>query len=396
MSTTWIKITPDEARQHKLYGTSGWLIVFSIGLLIGIASEFALAHTVGISFGELLSDNNPAISYYLKFAIEVLAIVAIYWALFTKAPFFRKFTSGVLVGLFPLVSLVGYDLSIPDFGIALVKGAASWAISCAVWVTYLQKSKRVRVTFEHCIQSDDPEFKSHITTRENSRPQTVSTTSEKVHDTVKIPPSRSLIPSPNFADSKFENGLSPMNDDTKNEEEFWATAMAELEVGPRRQGLWAKAFAESNGDETKSKVAYLKARVQQLMAAENAAKVEQEADLKKASSTEDSSSISRESDLKEAISLFARNKDVSDEQISLIVLNAESSILVSLCNTYTGNTLLHLCAKRGMVREFKMLLEAGADPSRSNNNGVRPEYMTENELIKQLCHNTREETKRNE
>jgi hypothetical protein len=39
--------------------------------------------------------------------------------------------------------------------------------------------------------------------------------------------------------------------------------MNEVETGQRRPGVWAKAFAECDGDETKAKVTYLKARVQQ-------------------------------------------------------------------------------------------------------------------------------------
>jgi len=61
-----------------------------------------------------------------------------------------------------------------------------------------------------------------------------------------------------------------MNTESLTEEDNWATAMAEVESGQRRPGVWAKAFAESEGDETKAKVAYLKVRVQQLTHAANA------------------------------------------------------------------------------------------------------------------------------
>jgi hypothetical protein len=40
--------------------------------------------------------------------------------------------------------------------------------------------------------------------------------------------------------------------------------MNEVETGQRRPGVWAKAFAECDGDDTRAMVAYLKARVQQL------------------------------------------------------------------------------------------------------------------------------------
>lgn len=56
---------------------------------------------------------------------------------------------------------------------------------------------------------------------------------------------------------KPEQGIKPAT-----KEDHWATALAEMEGGTKRQGVWAKTFAESDGDETQAKVAYLKARVQ--------------------------------------------------------------------------------------------------------------------------------------
>lgn len=71
---------------------------------------------------------------------------------------------------------------------------------------------------------------------------------------------------------------APLTLDMSTEEDFWATALNELETGQRRPGVWAKAFAECDGDETKSKVAYLKARVLQLTEAAKAMAAQQEAD----------------------------------------------------------------------------------------------------------------------
>ena len=50
---------------------------------------------------------------------------------------------------------------------------------------------------------------------------------------------------------------------TFHEEDIYAAALSELESGATRPGLWAKAFAESEGDEPKSKALYIKLRVQQ-------------------------------------------------------------------------------------------------------------------------------------
>ena len=48
-----------------------------------------------------------------------------------------------------------------------------------------------------------------------------------------------------------------------SEEDMYAAALAELQSGTTRPGLWAKAFADSEGDENKSKALYIKLRVQQ-------------------------------------------------------------------------------------------------------------------------------------
>lgn len=46
------------------------------------------------------------------------------------------------------------------------------------------------------------------------------------------------------------------------EEEIYAEAIRELERGVRRDGLWAKAFAKSGGNEDKTKALYIELRVQ--------------------------------------------------------------------------------------------------------------------------------------
>ena len=47
-----------------------------------------------------------------------------------------------------------------------------------------------------------------------------------------------------------------------DEEAIYAEALVELKSGKTRPGLWAKAFAESEGDESKSQALYIKLRVQ--------------------------------------------------------------------------------------------------------------------------------------
>lgn len=51
---------------------------------------------------------------------------------------------------------------------------------------------------------------------------------------------------------------------TSTEEQIWALASHEMGSLNRNEGLWAKCFAEADGDDAKTKVAYLRQRVTQL------------------------------------------------------------------------------------------------------------------------------------
>lgn len=176
-----------------------------------------------------------------------------------------------------------------------------------------------------------------------------------------------------------------MSTESSIEEDYWATAMAEVDSDHRRPGVWAKAFAESDGDETKAKVAYLKSRVQQFSDAGKLIQAQQEATRQQAAEKTRVEALERKLTVDDAIATFVKNKELLNEQLMLIVQLADLPPLISVCNSITGNSLLHLCAERNMAVEVNVLLAAGADPNRSNNTGVRPEFMTSNLLIRQLC-----------
>lgn len=52
--------------------------------------------------------------------------------------------------------------------------------------------------------------------------------------------------------------------DYQEQESLYAKAAEELESGQRNDGLWARCFAESSGDETKAKARYIQKRVERL------------------------------------------------------------------------------------------------------------------------------------
>ena len=49
-----------------------------------------------------------------------------------------------------------------------------------------------------------------------------------------------------------------------NEDPFYDAVAAEIQQGHLKHGLWTKAFAEANGDQTNARVIYIRERVTQL------------------------------------------------------------------------------------------------------------------------------------
>lgn len=65
---------------------------------------------------------------------------------------------------------------------------------------------------------------------------------------------------------------APADDAVASDEELWARAMSEADSQNRRQGLWAKCFAEARGVEPAAKARYMSVRVAELKAEIKAAR----------------------------------------------------------------------------------------------------------------------------
>lgn len=218
MRKTWKKVPLAEAQIHPLYGVKNWLIVFAIGPILGglldLGALSGEAHKAGLTIWELLANESPVISFFLiSLWIRAGLVSVIYWALFEKHPNFRLIASSLLLASGPITVLVGAIYPFDGLGQVLAVSLFPWVISCGIWVTYLNRSKRVRVTFDNEI----------------------------------------LVESPDAASLRADL-----------EEALWAIALEEVEGGGRMQGLWAKAYASCNGNEAAAKAAYMRDRVKQL------------------------------------------------------------------------------------------------------------------------------------
>jgi Protein of unknown function (DUF2569) len=248
MHRNWVKIAPSLAKSHSLYGVKNWLAVFAFGVLFGLARELAdvgeAARRAGISLTDFLAADHPSI-VFLRFVLlaEAGVVVAIYWLLFTRSPHLRKAASALLLLSWPLIAMVGVTTQGADVGEALALSMFPWIFSCAVWVSYLNISRRVRVTFENLVIESDS-----ILSRNEPRP------------TESIPGPPAAVASTRVTtQSKPIRPTLPESSSLRSDA-HWEAALLEFESDSRRKGLWAKCFANANGDESRAKAMYLMER----------------------------------------------------------------------------------------------------------------------------------------
>jgi hypothetical protein len=391
MSRLWKKVPLADAQNHPLYGVKNWLAVFAFGVLIGGVRELGSlnveAHKAGLTITELLAIDDPAISFVkISLWLNVGIVSIIYWALLTKNPKFRLIASSLLLASWPMAALIGVVYPFDGLGEALAFSIFPWAISCAVWVTYLNRSKRVRVTFENEIligPSESRVVPSHDSYPSGARtePQTIATPLATRQDSSAMP----IASSPE--NQRPITTAAPMSADT--EEAFWAAALQEVEGSGRKQGLWAKAYASSNGNEAAAKAAYLRDRVQQLVHESIVREAEERTNRERAAAA---TATARANELQLAAEnieklkmLYVSGKKLSAAQISLLARASEQdNTLAALWERFSGETLLHWCARYSLEHEASMLLKSGANAAAGNGNGQKPYALASEGQLKKL------------
>lgn len=313
-SRTWMRVTAEEAKKHSLYGVRGWLIFFAFSTLIGFANTVTPVNEVaikaGISLGTLLSVDVPEASF-IKWVLWIHGsiVVAIYGLLFSKHPGFRSVSIYLLLGFWPAVALAGFLNPFPALGEGLVLSFIPWAAYCAIWVTYLQKSERVRVTFEHSVKAgqDNVVGSSHPPSAPKTREvrtdaPTIDTTPKKTDqrlDDLKPVMSRESVwdrqfggGSPVIREQATPSGASramsslqptgnpiapdpspsqPGQETSESQEDrLYEQIAQEMESNTVDKGLWTKAYAQAEGDDKQTRVLYIKARFARLLVMEDA------------------------------------------------------------------------------------------------------------------------------
>ena len=227
MTRQWKKISLADAKQHPLYGVRNWLAVFAFGVVVAplrtLGELSNAAHVAGLTLPKLLAADLSAGAYFtgsLAFSV-VLASIAL-WLLFSKHRHFRIATITLSILQWPaflaMATITG-GTKYPGFAAELVLNFLSSLLWIAIWVAYLQRSRRVRVTFEHCIVLEK-----------------------------------------SGADAQWSDLLARRVKSPAASDAAYAEALAEIEESRIDKGTWARSFAESGGDDSKAKSAYIKSR----------------------------------------------------------------------------------------------------------------------------------------
>lgn len=158
----WTAISEEEAKQHPLYGISGWLLLFAVLLFLSILVSWGHTNNVARDYGYTLSEffsvSHPIVTY-TKVAVFVHTGFSgvILFCLFAQYQGFRLLSSWLLALSVPVVFFLGREaLVLPGMGAVAAQATISWLFWGTVWVAYLNRSKRVRVTFEHMVQGPLP------------------------------------------------------------------------------------------------------------------------------------------------------------------------------------------------------------------------------------------------
>lgn len=186
------------------------------------------------------------------------------------------------------------------------------------------------------------------------------------------------------------------------EASIYAAIGKELESGGAKDiGTWTKAFAQANGDDTQTRVAYIKLRFDVLMSAEVArieARRQQEAARKLAKELEraraEQEHARAEKERAQRMSVADRiRRGYAGEELKALNATAKAQEFLNACmwgrtervssllseNPYllgvaneTGDTGLHIAVRERSKRIVKILIDAGADSDAKNQWGQTP------------------------
>ena len=236
-----------QLKNHPLYGIKGWALALLIWLVVSAAFGVFMTH----AFGYSLKLMNPRAFAQIEdhHTFELVAVwIVLGWScvtaylLWTKDEKFHMsfFYQLVTVIVLQIINSLSYDDT--DVRATGVIRAFMLLIVFVPLLWYSFRSKRIAVTCAGMLRHDDP-FLHRLRGRDVGDSANV-TTSDADRQTPSEP-------------------ISTVTQDDEDEE-FYKQVWDEWERDEIDNGLRAKAFVESGGNDEKTKAIYLKLRVQQL------------------------------------------------------------------------------------------------------------------------------------
>lgn len=405
MARVWKQVDLEVAQAHPLFGVGGWLLFygFSLGVsvLTFLAAIHGLANPEGMGIFEYLAMKDP-LTMWLSWMLfyEVASALVVYMMMATKHVKFRPVAIILIVGVVPFAFLTAaMTTGIPALADLLIGVAFKSILPTVIWVAYLQRSKRVRVTFEHLVLDEAVEPVRSADVEQVTHPRPAPTQSAAQRDTAVDRPS----------------------------ETAWATALTEFEGADRRQGAYAQAYSEAGGNESAAKARYLERRAQEIHAEARATapapragqatqtpahqedtRLMQEALAEKgqcpsckwfishgrkicpycdaqlgAGSAWDVIPLTFKKRVTETKAGLAKGRPIQQEDVEFLAAAAaaDQSIIQMWLE---GNTLLHIAAGMDLAPEVEKLLAAGADAAETNSRGETARELATTDQIKAL------------
>lgn len=276
--TIWVEIPKEQAQDHRFYGIKYGLLVLLAYMILGPMAMWGSVnkelHKAQVSHSDFFAHSDAAPLVIAQMIIILLQSGVVMWAMLTKHPQFRRIATHAFAWYYPAVVVASLLFSMQAIGAVvatLVLGLVQWVIFSGLWVWYLQRSQRVRVTFEHTLKTYSPTNTVPTTVPEQKtsiHADAVQTTSEIASATATEMATHATDPAAPNADvhsGAIEvKAITPQPSTADDEEKLWSQALAELDGSDRKQGLWAQCYATHHGQEPAARANYLKARVAQL------------------------------------------------------------------------------------------------------------------------------------
>lgn len=275
-NTVWSKVPKEQAKKHPKYGIKNGLVVLIIYLALSPLAIWGSLNKqlweAGVTHSQFFTQSDSSVMVVFQILISLGMAGIVLWAMFTKQSKFRRIGTMVFATYFPVFFLLVLIFPSVAMGPAIAQGLIQWVIFGGLWVLYLQRSQRVRVTFEHTIKTlrtnsvgsnDEP---TQSPPKKGSQIAITTPTALATEASSEVTESINTPPSPTEMISVPVNTVStePPPKVADEDEFLWSEVLKELDSSDRKNGLWAQCYAAHNGHEPAARADYLKTRVDQL------------------------------------------------------------------------------------------------------------------------------------